>query len=470
MTKKPAMELNLRTKALGLGFDEKNLYVTAIHNKFNQIRYRGHDVLENYATLTDEEIREFLEDFRTNHKIKGGDAYMVLPRDRVMVQTADFPLEARNNLDEVLAYQIGNYFPVDPEEYTFFPQVIGVSDQLKVMIVAVGKESLGACFGFIRRWNLKLAGLTLETFATVNALSKIAPDTMAESKLVVFRHYPQGLEMIAVNEGRLAGSHYMTFAVEDPEPGRTLLPHIEEAFSQTRIDPNDVDVYLSSGQDQHGLNAFLSEEVGIPLTTWDDQDGQTLEPEALPGLGAAVCAVHESLPLELNMLPENLRKRHKLLPIILVTILLVLGGIFMIVREVGVYQDLKQQHAKANADFEKIQQALQEVSLAKADYEAKIGEYQRYKPYIASGVLYRLLEGLANQLPLDTYITNLQIKDGAELTVQGESDDPFETQRILTNIPFLKNVEPGTAITVVRNSEGKKRFMFKADIDLEALQ
>ena len=75
-----------------------------------------------------------------------------------------------------------------------------------------------------------------------------------------------------------------------------------------------------------------------------------------------------------------------------------------------------------------------------------------------------ILNTLTNYLPGDTYLTHVQIKNGDELTLQGESDEPFDVQRSLASCDILSDVRTGGAITSGKNRDGKRRFMYKATI------
>ena len=465
---KLGIALNLRTKAWGIHFDGNRLHLSAVFNKLNEIRYQGTETLENYDALEDEEVRDFIEDFQSKYRVKRADAFMVLPRAEVQIQVAEFPAEAADNLEEVMEYQLANYFPGNLDELDFFPQIITKNEQLRVMIVAVKKSLLGHAFGYIRRWNLKLAGLSLDSFALVNGLARTHRVKFLKSKLVFFGFFPKGVEMLALDEGSLVTSYYF-------EPGadlsrEELVHHLEQGFSQARLDPNEIDHYSWYGDYQPELRQRLIEDLGFPLEPWCDTTGKEIAPSGLPALGAAVSAAHDKLEMGLNMLPENQRRRHKRLPLILATVAAAVFILFFIVQEARSYQTMSKTFADLEREHDQLMERMIEVSDARSDYEEKQKEFDLFQRYRAGNLVPKLLFTLSQELPENTYLTNLQIRNGNDLQIQGESDDPFKTQRLLTEIPFLKDVKPGNAITSGRNRDGKKRFMFKATIVLEALR
>lgn len=464
-----AFEFNLRTRGWCLMLDGPHLYLTATHNKWNQLHYRSYEVLENYESQTEEDIRDFLDEFMAKNGVKRGDAMLMLPRSSVTLQMAEFPVEAQNSLEEVMEYQLGNYFPGNLETMDFFPQIVSQGDVLRVMIVAVPKEVLGKCFAMMRQLKLKLAGITVSTFGLVNGLSKSHPKKFAESRIGFFHAFNNGLEVGHINQGKLAGSHFLPISDFDELDPNQFKQFLEEAFSQSRLDPNDIDHYLWGGSFSDSLRALL-EEIGFPEDSWTDAADKTIKAEALSGFGGCVSALHDKLPLGLNLLPENLRKRHKRLPVMLGVAALIILSIFYVYGQVTEYRALSAERAELAMRSDELYQRVLELSDARKLYEDKKVELERYNRYQTNSLLVKVIGSLAQSLPEDTHLTNMNIKNGNQLTLQGESEDPFRTQRILDRLPFLKDFKDGNAITPSRRGNDKKRFTYKATIVLEELR
>jgi len=459
------LELNLRTRAWGLYFDEKRLVLTGLNNKLSQLTYKGTSVLDDFETVSEEEVQDFIEEFQNRTGVKRGDAYMVLPRHRVQIQIAEFPPEAADNIEEVMSYQLGNYFPGNLDELEFFPQIISRGDQLKVMIVAVEKAFLGHAFSFIRRWNLKLAGLSLSTFALVNGLAKLEPNRFARERTAVFCFFPGFMEMVSINQGKLTSSTLIPLPGEDE--ALDLIEPLEQAFSEARLDPNEIEHFLIAGIGHERVTAYLTETIGIPFTHWEDAVGTPVPEDGLVGLGAAVCSVHDKVNLELNMLPEKLRRHQKRLPLILAVVALSIMALVFAYTETTAYLELREKRAELEVRKTQFMGRMNEVASARGRLEQLQTERVVFEPYEQDHTLYKLLESLTMRLPDHTYLTNLQIKQGTRLQIQGESDNAFEVQRILTSIPYLKDVQEKNAIT---KRQEKARFIYGATLDLEALR
>lgn len=471
------MEFNLRSRALGIQFDTANLHLVGVRNNINQLQYKGWETLPNFDVRSDEEVTEFIEEFQGKSGIQRADAFMLIPRSEVICQIAEFPAEAANNLEEAMEYQLGNYFALDRDEYEFFPQIVGRGDHLKVMIFAIKKAYLGHAFGFIRRYELKIAGMALDTFGLVNGMARLEPDRIAKGQTMIFRGFPEGVEVIGIRDGGLVLSDYFTVERGENEDGsrgdfieENLVNAIEKAYSSARMMPDEVDDYLWVGDYQHDVRNYLQDDAGIPFGYWVDGTGEIIDEGALAGFGGAVCAVHDNVQFDNNLLPEKQRKRHKRLPVIVGSALLVIAALFFVFSEAKQYIELREQHARLETTVERLEKNMGEVASARANLSSKQEELALYKKFQTSKMLLKIVDAMAQDLPDDTYLTNLIIKKGEDITIQGESDQPFDVQRILTRMPFLKDVKSGNAITSGRNKDGKRRFMYKAKIVLEELR
>jgi Tfp pilus assembly protein PilN len=463
-------EINLRTLGLGLAVEGARLIAVAVHNKYNKLSYQGFEVLEDFESLQDEEVIEFIEDFQAKYKVKRSDAMMILPRSMFDIQFADFPAEAGASLDEAIEYQLPNYFPGENEETDFFHQVIHRGDQLRVMIIAARKEYMGHAFGFMRRYKLKLSGIGLSTLALVNGLAKSDAERFEQERIVVFDFHPGHMELIAINQGVLTTTTIVPIPDQETFDQDVFLQDLEDAFSRARMEPNDVNSYLWSGKPPEILEQVLYAELLFPKDTWQDPQGAEVPSQAYSGFGAAVTTLKDRVPYLFNFLPEKLRKRHKRLPVMLAAIIVPILFLTFIALETREYLDLRSETIALEEQVEKVKGRSFALSDARTAYEIKEQELDIFKRYQTNQMLVKMLLNMANDLPTHTYLTSMTIKNGNELSLQGESENPFEVQRILQNSPFLKDVDASRAITNSRAQDGKKRFSYNATIVLEALR
>jgi len=462
------ININLRTRGWGLCFQGDDLVLTAAHNRFNKLSYRDYAVLEQFEQRSDEDVREFIDEFLDDHGLKRAEAFLGVPREQVSIHWLDFPPEAEDTLDEVIQYRLETFFPGHFESYDFFHQIISRTEQLKVMVIAVKKEVMGKLFSLIHRWEIKLAGVTLDTLALVNGLARSSPEAFKKANWALIHFDQDAMEFIGIREGRLACSHWFRF--QPASISESVVAGLEEGLATTRLDADEVEAFYFSGSPSAEMVIFLRDEIGILPSDVLDSQQQTIPPVALGGFGQAVTSVHDMVPFRLNMLPENLRRRHRHLPLLVAAVLVLLFGIYLGVREFQRYRALNEEYAIVTRQNAELLERLQELATIRAEHDRKQEEVEAYSKFrFSDGLVLKLLASLANELPLHTFLTSCGVKNGNELTIQGESEEPFKVRSDLQALPYLRDVETSGPISPAKD-RSRKKFTFKAKIVLEALK
>ncbi|PIE02351.1 MAG: hypothetical protein CSA81_07515 [Acidobacteria bacterium] len=458
-------ELNLKTKAWGLAFSGPNLVLTAIGNRFNQFQYKETAVLENYEKLEDQEIQDFIDEFVSRAKVKRADAFLAIPRSEVHPFVSEFPKEAEESLSDTIEYQIEALYPGDPQEIDVFHQIIGREDLLKVQIYCIPKTYIGKVFGLIRKWGLHLAGITVEHLVLVNACSKIYRSQFKKKNLAILHFTPNEIEVLGLKEGHLSGVYYSQLEGELSEEklGRTL----EAAFSETRLDPYEVDDFILSGSatDAH---VFLLKKLGIELTELKDTKDNVIPAQSLSGVGLSLTSIHEKVPCNLNILPVKLQKRHHQLPVLIgIVLLLAVAGWYMS-REYKDYQALVAELDRYQSRNHKLEEQFQELTQVRNEFEERKEKVEAYKKYIhGDNLVLKVMGILAHELPDHSFLTSFAIRDGYKLTMQIETDDFFEVRNKLQKLPYFTNVDTANAISKARSGQ-KRKTNLKMEIVLEA--
>ncbi len=462
------MEINLRTKGWGISVHSDRLVLTAIRNRFKQIRLAATAELENLSQKSDDEVREFIDDFIDEHRLKRGEAFLGLPRRQVQLQLVEFPLEAAESLDEVLSYQIENLFPGNYDQFDFFHQILGRYDQLIVLVIAIRKEDMGRIFAEIRRWNLGLAGVALEACAWLNAMARLKGDQFLNQKYALFHFDQDSLELVIIRDGRLVLDEWIEYRDDHLEDDITA--GLERAFSSGRVDPNELDLFLLSGAAPDRALDFLRDQVGIQFNTLEDSMGKSIPPSSIYGTGLAITAVYDKVPLQLNLLPQNLRKRHRHLPLLIASFVVFVFMAYFFYGEFRDFKKIKRELAFAKTQSQRLQERVEELSAVQLDFFTKEEQVKTfYKFRHSDGVALKLLYEITQALPDHTYLTSFSVRSGDQLTIQGESEEPFAVRSKLQSLPFLSDVDTKNAITPGRDPS-KKKFTFGARIVLEALK
>lgn len=462
------MEVNLRRRAWGLSLTGRDLHLSAVQNKFNAARFKAHAVLEDFAQMEDADVRAFIEGFLDEHKLKQTRAFLSFPVDQVLIHMAEFPSDALETLDEVLEYQLENIFPGNYDAHDFFHQVISKGEVLKVMVIAVKKEIMGKLFSQIRKWDLRLSGITLDCLAQFNMLGKLGNDAFKRSRIMLLQFDRSHLQMVGFRLGRFAGEYHFDFDADQLDA--TMVPGLEEGFSRCRMDPNEVDGFICAGAPRARVKSFLEEDIGMPLESWRDSYGEEVPAQALPAFSLAVTALHDHLPFQLNMLPVPLRKKHRQGPLIIVSLAAILLLGYFGYQQFGEYRTLRKERQILSHQIEQLEEQIQQLSAVQMEHATKQEEVDSISKFLYSdALLLKVLNVLSRELPVHTYLTSFRINDGNQLTLTGESEEPFAVRSHLQSLPILRNVDTANAITPGRD-KSKKKFTFKADLILEALK
>jgi len=458
-------EINLRTKAWGLTLEGDDLVLTAIHNRFNQFEYRDTLAISNFEQLEDAELLEQIEDFLASHKVKRGDAFLGIPRSEVYTFVVEFPKEAEESLSDTIEYQIEGLYPGDVQEIDVFHQIIGRDEQLKVQVFCVPKTYIGKIFGLIRKWNLKLAGITINHLAIANGLSRIYKNEFKAKQIAVV-HMAQGqLELIGLRDGVISGVY--SVPLENDADESTLSAAFAEGFSQIRVDPYEVDDFILSGFVSESMQLKLN-GLGFQFTQLKDTKNKAIPSEGVLGVGLALTALHERMPFKLNLLPPKLQSRHHQLPVLIGIVAIILVAGWFVTGEVREYMDLKKELGRYQTRNEKLREEVVELTQVRNRFEERQDLVENYKKFIyGENLMLKVLSILTQEIPDHSFLTSFSVRKGVNLTMQIETEDFFEVRSKLEKLPYFANVDTANAISQTR-SGNKRKTNLKMDIVLEA--
>jgi Tfp pilus assembly protein PilN len=458
---------NLRTHGWGLHIAGEDLVFAGISNRLSGVKLLGHGRLENWRSLAEDETPAAFEDWLEEHRLKRGEAFLGLGRNQVMVRFADFPLEAEETIDEVVQYQLESLFPGNFEQFEFFNQIVGRGEALRVMVIAVAKATMGELFAVLNRLQVRVAGITLDSLALANGLSRLLGERFKQQRLVVLQSYQNGVAFLGLVEGRIAASHFIPLPVEGWQGA--AVRGLEEGLGQARMDSEQVDEFLLAGNPNPELQAFLQEELGIQFRPVQDHGQQPISPLCLTAMSLALTAVNDAPAFALNALPHALRKRHRRLPVMVGSLLAVLLLLWLGTMEIRSYLGLRHQLRGLSDTNAQLMIRVEEMVGIKQRHESKYLELQAYQPYHhGDAALLKLLATFARELPLHTYLNSVNLRDGKQITMAGESEDPYQVRTHLQSLPAFQNVDFSGPVSPARDKK-KKKFTLVATINFEAL-
>ena len=399
--------------------------------------------------------------FRRDVGAEAGAVHLCLARHELLLNRLVLPAAARENLAQVLEYEIERVIPLPRSEVFYGYQVResggGEAGRLAILVVSVPQRVVHQYIDA-----LELAGARPK--AVVIAAGALGDYTafccggLAEPLALLV---PSGgdQELALFVGGQLVASHVLRGA-EPPSP----------AALQALVRRDLVEVFHSGEATVPVLRAVAPN--GAPPEAGTDLVGmargrleappaffEAPEPAVLPALGAALGAVRESV-VDLNLLPEEHRpgiQEGLFVPILLLVAVLVLGLVYggsVIVRDEMTRRALTRQ----------VETLEPEVALVRQQ-EAAARKLQEQIATVSGGADRRVvqyLKELTDKIPKDAYLTTLRYRNN-RVEIDGFANKSSELIQILENSPLFRNAQFTSPTTAGQG--GQERFSIVAEVE-----
>jgi general secretion pathway protein L len=398
--------------------------------------------------------------FAREHEIDTRRAYLCVPRAEAAFNRVVLPAAARENLTQVIEYEIEHLVPL-PRDQVYFDYSVRPlgEDRLEVLLVCIPRESARAYLDALEDAFVRPRGIVLASTAIADYLAFCRGG--AEGPIGLLVGAGEAVEFALLSGGRLVASQLVPASrVTAPAD---LSRSLARQLSDGAFAPEEVQLYRWE----------LSNGAGPALPAFGDGDLLTLaagrleappeffesrEPALLPAVGAALDAVREgSVPV--NLLPEEGRGHDEGLSVLTVvlaavTMLLVLvwGG-SAIVKDYLLRSDVR---ARLEAAEPQVKEAR--------GLQDEITELRRQLDILVAGQDRRvtaLLKELSDMVPADAYLTSLNLR-GDRLTLDGQARSASDIITALEKSKHLKNVSFTSPIT---RTGDKERFSLTAELE-----
>jgi len=387
--------------------------------------------------------------------------FLAVSRELGFWRQVTLPQAVRENLRQVIAYELDRFLPLPAADVYYDYQVIGeTADNLNLALMAIPRQPVDECLALLREIGFPVAGVEMETTAAANAFALLTEKLPSPWLLV---HAGDGnLEVAAVRE-RTIDVHSQTAASGLQELPRLLTGELARLREQG-VEPEALCLYGPRQGSRE--SAALAEAAGLPTFTparlhlegWPaEADPET----ALPALGAALRGVGR-VPLPANLLPPESRDRarsgsllmNKFFLMALVGLLCLWVGSLLIHKRVALYQ-VNRELASLSGEARQLEKRLQEgktLTDQLAAFRQKLGQYPDKL---------RVLRELTRLIPEHTYIFHLRISQ-QQLEMSGMSKSAADLIPLLERSGWLTKAE--FASPIVTDASKLEHFKIKAEI------
>jgi general secretion pathway protein L len=399
-----------------------------------------------------------VRDFVAAQKIDASHAVLCVPRSDAAVTRVLLPAAAKENLAQVLEYEMENLVPLPREEvywdYTVRP--LG-AERIEVLLVCVPREVIRGYLDALEEGGVKPRSIGLPSTALADYVTFCLGGVAPGMGVVVEAHDATEIALFA--QGSLVASQLVSRA-RAAEPA-VLERSLARQLADELLEPEDTSVYqwsLANGQSTTPSlgDANLVEMARGKLTAGDGFFAASA-PGLLPAVGAALGAVREGVS-RLNLLPEENRQAFDEGPSIVTWVLLVASAILLVVwgasgmvKDALLLRELEARFAAAEPD-------VREVKTIQND----IDQLQRQVDVLSSqeGRVTTLLKELSELIPPDAYLTSMNLR-GGRLTLDGQARSASDIITALEKSKRFKNVTFSSPTT---RQGDKERFALTAEV------
>lgn len=413
---------------------------------------------ERMQTLT-QAVSAFIHEFN----IAPGGVHLCLARQELLLNRLVLPAAARENLRQVLEYEIERVIPLPRDEVFWDYQVResggGETGRLAVLIVSVPRrvvteyvdalEAAGA-----RPKSVVISATALGDYAAFCRGTLDAPLAMVVQSGV-------DLEVALFAERQLVASHALRGGVL-PSPGelqQMVRRDLAEVFHPSQVAVEMLYATTTNGAGEYGegtgeLLALANGRLDAPPEFFSRP-----EPGLLPAVGAALGAVREGV-VDVNLLPEEHRpglQEGLFVPILLlvaaVVLALVYGGA-VIIRDEMTRRELAREVETLEPQVAAVKKQEAEARAIQARLDTLTADQSRR--------MILFLKELTDRLPNDAYLSTFRYRNG-RIEIDGFANRASELIQALENSSMFRNVQFTSPTTKGQGDE--ERFSIVMEIE-----
>ena len=398
--------------------------------------------------------------FAGEHRVDTRRAYLCLPRTAATCNRVLLPAAARENLSQVLEYEIEHLVPL-PRDQVYFDysaRALG-EERLEVLLMCIPREVVRVHLEALEDAFVRPRGIVLASTAIADYLAFCRGETAAPIGLLITSD--EAIELALVKEGRLVASQVVPAnRVATPaDLSRSLARQLADGF----LAPEDVQLYhwrLANGAGPElpalGDGDLLALAAGRLEAPREFFEGR--EPGLLPAVGAALDAVREGT-LPVNLLPaEGRRGAEEGLSLATVVLVAVLGVLLLVWGGSALVKDeLNRRHVRD--ELARVEPLVKEVKALQNE-----SDDLRRQLKILTGEEKRvtvLLKELSDVIPADAYLSSMNLRAG-RLTLDGMAHSASDLIAALEKSKRFKNV---TFTSPTTRSGDKDRFSLTAEVE-----
>jgi general secretion pathway protein L len=388
-------------------------------------------------------------------------AYLCLPREEALFNRVVLPAAARENLAQVLEYELEHLVPL-PKEQLFLDWSVRSlgEDRIEVLLMCIPREVVRVYLESLADAFVRPRGIVLASTAIADYLA-FCHGGGARGPIGLMIGDGRSVELALVSEGRLVASQLVPaqHAASPAELSRSLARQLADGA----VAAEDTQLFrwqLANGSGpalpdigDGDLVRLATGRLEAPMEFFEAR-----EPAVLPAVGAALDAVREgSVPL--NLLPAEGRVRDEgisLTTIVLVAmvgVLLLVWGSSALVKDELLRRQIRDELAVRAPQVEEAKSTQSEIE-----------DYRHQLDILAPAQERRaivMLKELSDLIPQDAHLTSINMRQD-RITLEGLARSASELVPALDKSKLFRNVSFTSPTT---KTGDKERFTLALEVE-----
>lgn len=388
-------------------------------------------------------------------KRRGGSSasiHVAVPRHWALNRIVEAPSVIKENLREALGYEMDKYVPFPLASVWYDCGILSEDEEnIRLLLTVLKKEEVLSFFDEKGGLGRSAAGLETVSSALCNAFLELE-GPLGEGPFSIIHEGKGRLELCILEGPHLVLSRSVAISGDDEGFADLILRELKRAFEAVGAAETGIRV-LCAGDACRAVKA-LKEKGEILDFKEAGGNKAALDPEMLPAYGAALKGI-KKVPVEVNLLPFELRKKASKAPLYVMYLLAFLvavsacaWGAGHVMRQRAELRHLNYQAKALASEAEAVQRIRNEIGTL----ETRLRYLEDFRS--KRGAVIALLKELTERIPKSAWISNMNLSEkGVE--IEGYADSASELIPLLDKSPIFKDVGFLSSIT---KAQGKERF------------
>ncbi len=463
--------------SVGIDFQDNGLAIVHIQRTLKGCVAR-HTLFHTFPPDAEaEKIEEMapleIQKFFRSCRISTDQVRVGIPRREAMVRLISLPEAARENLGQVIQYEIDRYLPFRQDELCFDHHYMGPGPRpktIRVMLVAARKDKVERYLEILQKARVQPAAVEISSTALANSFTLSNGNEWEPLILVEMGH--MGIEVNVVSGQNLIFSRFTAYPANGiseficKELDR-VLAQLEEEMQRPLTLPSSV-IFSGKGaseeliQELEGKGEFKC-VLASPPARFASSGGQVERPFQLAvAVGLARGGVYRT-PMHIDLLPRSTRLRPRRLGKGLTRALIMLLVITGLLWQGGrlVKQRLELQRIRENIEQLKPTAEVTVLLRQKAErIKHQIGVLTNEVNQRPSTLV--VLRELSRIIPITAWFNKLDY-EGEKLVISGYAQSASGLISVMEASPLLEKVKFSAPINVDPRME-RERFQIEAEM------